>query len=130
MDAIYDRNGQPVAWRHRDAIFDTAGKPLALVRQRGVFSPQGVCLGRLGDGFYRDLDGYAVALEEGATGGPMPPVLHPTGAQPRWQELPREPQLGPLAPAPRMLLREWSRHDWDAYINGRTTKAGPAPSRS
>jgi hypothetical protein len=118
MDAIYDRQGHPVAWRHRDAIFDNTGQPLVLVRQRALFSLTGTCLGTLGDGFYRDFQGFAVALEEGATGGPLPPVLHPTGAQPKWQELPREPQLGPIPPPPRMRLRQWSTRSWHDYIAG------------
>jgi hypothetical protein len=123
MDAIFDREGSPIAWRHRDAIFDNAGQPLAIVRARAVFSLAGQALGRFEDGFYRDLDGHAVAFEAGATGGPLPPVPHPTGAQPKWAELPREPALGAIPPAPRMRSRAWSQTTWDAFITGGTVTA-------
>jgi len=124
MEPIYDRAGEPIAWRHRDAIFNNRGKPLALVRARVVYAPDGRFLGRFGDGFYRDASGYAVAFEEGATGGPLPPLVHPTGAQPRWEELPREPQLATPPAPPRMLLRAWSPHSWEDYISGAAAPVG------
>lgn len=118
MEPIYDRTGQPIAWRHRDAIFNTAGKPLALVRARVLYSLSGQFLGRIGDGFYRDADGHTVAFEVGATGGPLPPLVHPTGAQPLCDELPLDPTFAIPPPAPRMLLRSWSPRSWDAFITG------------
>jgi len=118
MEPIYDRTGQPVAWRHRDAIFNTKGIPLALVRARVLFSLNGQFIGRIGDGFYRDSAGHAVAFEAGATGGPLPPLVHPVGAQPRWQELPHHPNFASPPPPPRILLRSWSPHSWDEFIAG------------
>lgn len=118
MEPIYDRSGQPIAWRHRDAIFNNAGRPLALVRARVAFALDGRFLGRFGDGFYRDAKGYAVAFEAGATGGPLPPLPHPVGAQPRWQELPHDPAFAPAPPPPPMLLRAWSPRTWDEFITG------------
>jgi hypothetical protein len=118
MDAIFNSTGHPVAWRYRDAIFNDAGKPLALIRNRNVFTVKGRYLGRFEDGFFRDPQGKAVAFHRGATGGPLPPVTEPASLQPKFQELPHDPEFETPPPPPRFRQRDWSQYTWDQFLKG------------
>jgi hypothetical protein len=120
MEPIFDRHGETVAWRHRDFIYDPKGKARALVRQRTVFTFQGKFLGRFEDGFYRDPQARAVAFEEGATGGPMQPVLKVRPLPPPPKDLPYPPTIEDVPPPPRFRANAWSDISWDDFLRGKT----------
>ncbi len=115
MEAIFDRAGRTVAWRLRDVVYDLEGRAIGLVHNRAIYSPEGKFLAHFQDGWVRDEKGAAVACEEGATGGPLPPVPQPLPAAPPHEVRPPQPQFEPTPPL-RFRPMRWSDRSWDDII--------------
>jgi hypothetical protein len=118
LEAIYDREGRAVAWRRRDAIHDAEGRLRAFIHDHAVFTYAGEYLGRYEDGFYRDARGAAVAFEDGATGGPLPPPTIERDAIAPVPELPRPAPTVTAPPPPPIRPRRWSDTGWEAFLRG------------
>lgn len=116
MEAIFDPQGQTVAWRSREIIFDLDGSPRAYLRGGVLYSFSGGFIGRYEDGFFRDAEGNAVACHSDASGGPPPP-LGRRNAVPPVPVYPRAPQkLEAAPPPPRMRSRRWSALSWGEFV--------------
>jgi len=115
VEAMFDRAGRTVAWRLRDVVYDLDGRAVGLVHNRAIFSPKGRFLAHFQDGWVRDERGAALAFEEGATGGPLPPVPLPIPAAPPPALRPAQPQFE-QAPPLRFRPIRWSERSWDEVV--------------
>lgn len=116
MEPIFDPEGTTVAWRSKETVFDLDGTPRAYFRAGLLYSYTGAFIGHYSDGFYRDLDGHAVAFHADATGGPSLPLTRPEPVAPV-PVYPRAPQkLDPAPPPARMRSRKWSNISWAKYV--------------
>ncbi len=68
------------------------------------------------EGHYRDLDGDVVAFEEGAGAGPLKPLRQLRPLEPLRGLLPLQP-LRALRPLRPIWSLQWSRRDWNSWIN-------------
>ena len=116
MDPIFDRRGQIAGWLRGNVVHDRQSQPRAFIHEDAVFTYQGIYLGRLQRGYFRDQSGNAVAFMRGASGGPVPPIptIPPVPIMP--PSAPTAP-IPPLAPVPTLPTFSWSSVSWDAFIS-------------
>jgi 4-fold beta flower protein len=123
MEPIFDRSGGTVAWLDNDVIRDRAGRAVAFIprhtssQQAAVYSYAPEHLGYLGDGFFRDIKGDAVAFLASHAHGPITPIpgLPPLPPLPAIAALPPFAPLPPIAPLPTY---NWSRLCWADFVEG------------
>ncbi|WP_064696079.1 4-fold beta flower protein [Rhizobium aegyptiacum] len=72
---FYDRNGRATHYiNDAGKVYTWSGAPVGFVRGDSVYNNRGVQVGRLHQGWIRDLNGGAVAFSDRAAGGPIPPI--------------------------------------------------------
>ncbi|SFO29965.1 hypothetical protein SAMN04487831_11745 [Pseudobutyrivibrio sp. UC1225] len=107
---FYDSHGRPIAYTE-DAkhIFLFNGRPVAYLHNDLVYSFHGKQLGRINNGWVRDLHGGCVFFTEVAQGGgPAKPAKHTTPAKGAKYALPaKAARHAPFAKAANSL--SWSR---------------------
>lgn len=115
MEPIFSPEGQVVAWLKNDVIYDEVGEPRAAIRDGAVFLFDGVYLGRLEHGYFRDYKGDAVAFMRDASGSPAAPAPRVIPTAPTT----RIPLITPgirVVPYPSSPSSHWSEMDWNVYL--------------
>ena len=117
MTPIYDKNGQVVGWIKNDVIFDLRNRYVAFISNNNVFDYIPRHLGSFQNGYFKDKFGNAVALIEGAQGGPIarkksiPPI-------PPIPPIPRIPPIPPIPPITPIGSLNWSNTTWNELLFG------------
>ena len=115
MKLIYGKTGKTVGWLQDNGIYDLKGKPQAFVLKKTVFNYQGVYLGYLKSGYFRDESGDAVAFLEGANDGPVTPVPEIPPVEPVPTAIPVTP--APTTPKVKSVpTYNWSKLSWVDYL--------------
>lgn len=76
MNPIFNNNGQVVAWQHNENIYHLDGSHAAVIDGDNVYGHSGQHLGVFDNGLFRDHQGGTVAFLDGASGGPMLPIIN------------------------------------------------------
>jgi hypothetical protein len=116
MEPIYNKDGLTVGWLNDDVVYNMAATPCAFIKNGNLFDYEGIYIGILDRGFFRDNNGYAVAFMRDASGGPLPPIpeISPVPPIPAVPPMPPIPQIPPIPSIPSF---NWSNISWEKYIN-------------
>jgi hypothetical protein len=115
MEPIFSRDAAVIAWLKNDVVYDLTGEPRAIVRNTAVIAYDGVYLGRIDRGFFRDKHGDAVAFMRGATNGPITPSPRVVPTPPPTRDKVITPNVRIVAkPGPASVF--WSLLDWEDFL--------------
>lgn len=117
MEPIYNQKGLTVGWLKEGVNYNIDGTPCAFIRNDNIFNYEGDYLARLNRGFFRDMNGDAVAFMRGASGGPIPPVpeVAPVPPIPAIPPIPPIPAVPPVSPIHSL---NWSNISWEEFLKG------------
>ncbi len=116
MRSIFDKLGDIVGWLGNEGtIYDSRGTPRAFLRDQHVYAFDQSHRGIYQGGYFRDMEGNAVAFTEDAYGEPSIPKFRCNRIPPKTVLLPRPqvPEAEPALPAPR---NGWSGASFDIFI--------------
>ncbi len=103
---FHDRNGRATHYINPNGVlYSWGGQALGKLHGENLYNNSGKQIGRVKDGWLRDLSGGAVAFTNGAKGGPIPPIkqipsiksipsIPPIPAIPAIPRIPAIPSLG------------------------------------
>lgn len=119
MAPIFDEWGRAVSWLNVGVIYDSRGNPRAFIQDDAVFTYRSVYIGTIDSGLFRDRSGAVVMFIEGATNGPLLPLVEVPLVAPIPMFSPILPigLLPPIAPMPG--LRAWSPLSLEAFLGQR-----------
>ncbi|SNC75921.1 hypothetical protein SAMN06265337_3120 [Hymenobacter gelipurpurascens] len=123
MITLYNMTGVPVVYADEDcrALYDVQGNIVAWFAQEHLYSLNGRYLGWAHQGWIYDRDGHPALFAENAIGGPERPSLHNKA-----RALPNRIRLAPLPatlprrqprPARRHRAASWSRRSGLEYFS-------------
>lgn len=115
MQAIYNKNGQTVAWLGSTDLYDTSGVFIGFIKGYGVYNSQSKFCGSLKQSVFRDAEGIVVAFMQGAKNTPVLPALRPEPHEPSRNP---KPVLKPVGSVPsiKSYKKQWSKLDWHQFI--------------
>lgn len=115
MQAIYNKQGQTVAWLSYRDLYDTSGAYIGFINGYGVYNIKSKFCGSLKQSVFRDANGLVVAFMKGAKKVSSLPALKTTPHEPTKKT---KPVLKPIGSSPSLgsFKAQWSRLDWSQFI--------------
>ena len=114
MQAVYNSNGDQVAWLHDYLLFDTDFRNLGHVQSEYVFNQTGNHIGQFSAGYFWNLKGEAFSFIASASELlPLPSIEAPPPAALF------ESPLAPLPHLPEFALTKipvWSQQTWPEIV--------------
>ncbi|MGV1865565.1 4-fold beta flower protein [Rhizobium sp. VS19-DR96] len=108
-----DKQGRATHYVNRnDVSYTWGGRPIGKLRGENLYDNQGRQVGRIKNGWIRDLNGAAVAYSQGATGGPIPPVPQIPSIKGN-PSIPPIPAIPAIPRVPAIATLGWSQHSID-----------------
>ncbi len=111
-----NKQGQATHYISKNGVLYTwAGRPVGKLHGENLYNNGGQQIGRIKSGWLRDLDGYAIAYAQGATGGPIPPIPQIPAIKgiPGIPPIPAIPAIPRIPAIPKL---EWSQVSIDDLI--------------
>jgi hypothetical protein len=118
MEAVFDRNGDPIGWLEDGVIYDTNDRYRAVVVDGEIYQlGSSRFIGRLERGIIWDRNGMAVACLPGAEG---PPTLPDLKTPPPDVELdkPADKNVSSKTGMPLNYTDRWSQRTWVRFLDG------------
>ncbi|MEL4456940.1 4-fold beta flower protein [Lutimonas vermicola] len=116
MQAIYNRQGQVVAWLNGKDLYDIKGNFIGFFIGHAVYNSNATYSGILNQSFFRDIDGRVVAFMNGAKNGPALPSLKSKPSRPIKKPRPST-KVAPPPPSPKPPKFGWSKLQWEDFMN-------------
>lgn len=115
MQAIYNKQGQTVAWLSYRELYNTSGAYIGFINGHGVFNLKSKYCGSLKQSVFRDAGGLVVAIMKGAKKVSSLPTLKTSPHEPTKKPKPVLKPIGSV-PSPRSFKAQWSQLDWSQFI--------------
>lgn len=115
---FYDQTGRASHYIGQNGTFYSwEGVPIGIVRDENLFDNRGRQIGRIYQGYLRDLSGNAVLFSDGASGGPLPPIkkIPPIKSIPRIPPIPAIPSIPRIPAIPTF---NWSSSSIEQLLEG------------
>jgi hypothetical protein len=118
MEALWDRNGDPIGWLEENVIYDTNDRYRAVVVDGDIYQlGTSRFIGRYERGIIWDRNGMAVAC--GPNGTPPPTLPELKTPPPDIQlEKPSDTSVSSRASMPLNLTDRWSQRTWVRFLDG------------
>jgi hypothetical protein len=112
---FHDRNGRATHYIDPNGVlYSWAGRALGKLYDEDLYNNSGTQIGRVKDGWLRDLSGGAVAFTDGAKGGPVPPIkqIQSIKGVPSIPPIPAIPSIPRIPAIPSLGWSNYSIEDW------------------
>jgi len=117
MDAVFDRNGDPIGWLNDHVLYDNNDRSRAVVLDGEIYQlGSSQFLGRVERGFLWDRSGMVVACLETASPPPALPDFHAPPDDPQL-EAPGDTSVQ-RSGSPLRLTDRWSQRTWVRFLDG------------